>query len=291
LQIHSDEDAAWAARLAGFAALLKLPTVATHDIHYLAAAQEDLQRTVTAIRLNTPRGALPVDALAPPNAYFPDPDEMEARFFHYPQTLANTLEVAERCRFDLPLGVAHFPSVDLPPGMSAEQLLRQKAESGLERRYREITGELLRRLDGEIEMISDLGYTTLFLVMEEIIQFAHRSGIPISSRGSAASSLVAHCLGITSPDPVRLNLYFERFLNPARATPPDIDTDICSRRRDELIQHVYQQYGTERVAMVCTVNRFRRRSARRRQGIRSAAVRDQRDGGIAAPPLVWSARR
>ncbi len=88
-------------------------------------------------------------------------------------------------------------------------------------------------------------------------------GVPISSRGSAASSLVSHCLGITSPDPVRLNLYFERFLNPARATPPDIDTDLCSRRRDSVIQYVYQRYGRDRVAMVCTVNRFRRRSALR----------------------------
>ncbi|MBI3760829.1 MAG: hypothetical protein HY260_03075, partial [Chloroflexi bacterium] len=87
--------------------------------------------------------------------------------------------------------------------------------------------------------------------------------MPTASRGSASSSLVAHCLGITSPDPVRLNLYFERFLNPARSTPPDIDTDLCSRRRDRVIRHVYETYGEDRVAMVCTINRFRERSALR----------------------------
>ncbi len=83
----------------------------------------------------------------------------------------------------------------------------------------------------------------------------------VSSRGSAASSLVAHCLGITSPDPLRLDLYFERFLNPARTTPPDIDTDLCSRRRDLVIQHVFESTGADRVAMVGTINRFRPRSA------------------------------
>ena len=263
LQLHTDEDAAWVARLAALAGRLHLPTVATHDIHYLAPEQNDLQRTVTAVRLNIPRDELPEDAPAPPNSHFPSSADMAARFSHYPQALANTLEIADRCRLELPLGVPHFPAIDLPPGMTAIQELRQKAESGLRRRYAEVTRELQQRLDHEIEVIEGLGYTTLFLVMEEIIQFAHRSGIPISSRGSAASSLVSHCLGITTPDPVRLNLYFERFLNPARATPPDIDTDICSRRRDDLIHHVYQQYGKDRVAMVCTVNRFRRRSALR----------------------------
>ncbi len=99
--------------------------------------------------------------------------------------------------------------------------------------------------------------------MQELIQAAHQADIPSASRGSASSSLVAHCLGITTPDPLQLNLYFERFLNPARRRPPDIDTDLCSRRRDEVIQHVYDTYGAERVAMVCTINRFRARSALR----------------------------
>jgi DNA polymerase III alpha subunit len=99
--------------------------------------------------------------------------------------------------------------------------------------------------------------------MQEILAYARQAGVPVSSRGSAASSLVAHCLGLTSPDPMRLNLYFERFLNPARATPPDIDTDLCSRRRDGVIQHVFEAYGRDRVAMVCTINHFRERSALR----------------------------
>lgn len=104
--------------------------------------------------------------------------------------------------------------------------------------YGEITSEIRTRLEHELSVIARMGFEPIFLIVEEVLNFARKTGVPFSSRGSAASSLVAHCLGITSPDPLRLNLYFERFLNPARLTPPDIDTDLCSRRRDAVIQHV-----------------------------------------------------
>jgi DNA polymerase III alpha subunit len=123
-----------------------------------------------------------------------------------------------------------------------------------------------------------MGFEPIFLIVEEILEFARHTNVPFSSRGSAASSLVAHCLGITSPDPLRLDLYFERFLNPARTTPPDIDTDLCSRRRDLIIQHVFDTYGKERVAMVGTINRFRPRSAlgdvAKAHGLAPAQVRE-----------------
>ena len=126
--------------------------------------------------------------------------------------------------------------------------------------------------------------------MEEILDYARKTGVPFSSRGSAASSLVAHCFGITSPDPLRLNLYFERFLNPARTTPPDIDTDLCSRRRDAVIQHVFDTYGEDRVAMVGTINRFRPRSAlgevAKAHGMDAAKVR----GMVNQLPNAWWAR-
>ena len=101
-----------------------------------------------------------------------------------------------------------------------------------------------------MEIITGMGYEPIFLIVEDILNRARQLGIPTSSRGSAASSLVAHCLDITSPDPLALNLYFERFLNPARKKPPDIDTDIDSSRRDEVIKYVFDAYGTDRVAMV-----------------------------------------
>ena len=287
LQRHSPSDDAWMERLASLASRLSLPVVATQDVYYLKPEEAALQRLATAMRLNQKLSDTPLDAAAPPNAYFTDPAEMSESFAGYPEALATTLEVAERCQLELPLGVPHFPEVPTSPGLTVLDVLRQKAEAGAAQLYQPLTAEIQTRLDHELAVIGECGYASLFLIMEEIVEFARHNGIPISSRGSAASSLVAHCLGITSPDPVCLNLYFERFLNPARATPPDIDTDLCSRRRDEVIRFVYERFGQERVAMVCTVNRFRRRSALREvakaYGLPAAQIKTMAD----ALPHRW----
>jgi DNA polymerase-3 subunit alpha len=263
LESRQDETPPLLGRLAALGSELKIPAVATQNVYYLTPEEAGLQRLAAAIRLNRPLADLRAEDLAPPGAYFTTPTEMEARFKDYPQALAATMEVVERCHLELPLDTPHFPELSLPAGESLMGVLRREAEAGARSLYGPLTPALQSRLDHELAVIEACGYAALFLVMQEIIAFARQSGIPISSRGSAASSLVAHSLGITSPDPLGLNLYFERFLNPARATPPDIDTDLCSRRRDEVIQHVYQRYGQERVAMVSTINRFRRRSALR----------------------------
>ncbi len=247
--------------LSDFGRRLSLPLVVTHPVYYLSPEHAALKRTLAAIRLNQSLDRIPSDASAPPGAHFVSGREMERRFGSFPMAIAATEEIAARCKFDLPLGVAHMPSVPLPPGLTAAEYLRQKAVAGARRLYGRIGPEVQSRLDHELEVISRMGFEPVFLIVEEILDFARQSGVPFSSRGSAASSLVAHCLGITSPDPLRLNLYFERFLNPARTTPPDIDTDLCSRRRDSVIQHVFEVYGPQRAAMVGTINRFRPRSA------------------------------
>jgi len=263
LQRHALEDLELCVSLTTLARRMQIPTVATHDIHYLNPDQAHLQQVLTAIRLIRSIKELDPTAIAPSQAEFLTPQGMTERMFNFPRALESTLEIAERCRLVLPLGMLHFPEVPLPAGMSGQEMLRQKAQAGVIRLYGQITPELQARLDHELSVISEYGYISLFLIMEEILNFARQEGIPFSSRGSAASSLVAHCLGITSPDPIRLNLYFERFLNPARATPPDIDTDLCSRRRDEVIRFVYRRFGEDRVATICTINRFRSRSALR----------------------------
>jgi DNA polymerase-3 subunit alpha len=263
LQVHAPEDLELCVSLTTLAHRSQIPTVATHDIHYLKPEQAHLQQVQTAIRLIRPLKELDPTAIAPPKAEFISPQEMGERMPNFPQALEATQEIANRCQLKLPLGVLHFPEIVLPEGMSGDEMLRQKAQAGATRLYGQITPDLQARLEHELSVIGEYGYTSLFLIVEEILNFARQEGIPFSSRGSAASSLVAHCLGITSPDPIRLNLYFERFLNPARATPPDIDTDLCSRRRDEVIRFVYRRFGENRVATVCTVNRFRSRSALR----------------------------
>ncbi len=249
--------------LALLARRARLPFIVTNDVHTLGPEQAKLQRTLTAIRLNQPLKQLPVSLAAPPGSHFLTGREMLSRWADFPEAVGRTSEVAARCRLELPLGLPHYPEVPLPPGQTPAGTLRERAEAGARRLYGAPTQGIRARLDHELAVIGERGYAPLFLIMAEIMAYARKTGVPTASRGSASSSLVAHCLDITTPDPIRLNLYFERFLNPARASPPDIDTDLCSRRRDGVIRHVYEQYGAERVAMVCTIMRFRERSALR----------------------------
>ncbi len=254
-----------------------LPVVASHDIYYLTPDQAALQRTLTAIRTITPLSDLPPARCAPEGAYFRSPDDMKTAFSDYPQALETIAEITTACNLDLALNQPHYPQVPLPDGMTDVDLLRQKAEEGARKLYPGIPADIRQRLDHELDVITARGYAPIFLIAEEMINFAHQSGVPSASRGSASSSLVAHCLGITTPDPLALDLYFERFLNPARAIPPDIDTDFCSRRRDAVIQHLFDTYGREQVAMVGTVNTFRPRSAlseaAKAHGLKPAEIR------------------
>ena len=270
---------------------VNIPMVVTHPVYYQTPDQAQLHRTLTAIRLNQLVNQLPPNEFVPLGAYFTSEAEMLNRFSGFRSALERTQEIAERCRFDLLLGAAHMPKVSLPNGVTQAQHLRQKVEAGAKRIYGKVTPEIQVRLDHELEVIACLGYEPIFLIVEDVLNYARQTGVPYSSRGSAASSLVAHCLGITSPDPLRLNLYFERFLNPARLTPPDIDTDLCSRRRDGVIQHVFDKYGADHVAMVGTINRFRPRSAlgdvAKVYGLEPAQIRE-----IAAklPHSFWARR-
>lgn len=284
LQNQTPDDRSLIYQLVSSARRLKCPFVATGDVYYLHPEQSDLQRLLSAIRQNHQVNDIPAEVVAQPGSHFASPEEMETRFVDFPDALEATLEIASRCQLTLPLDVPHYPKIDLPSGLTAMQVLRQKARRGADRLYGQaslnderLLPSVLRRLNHELDVIDKCGYAPLFLIMEEIVRFTKEKSIPLSSRGSAASSLVAHCLGITSPDPIRLNLFFERFLNPARLTPPDIDTDLCSRRRDEVIRFVSERYGSDRVAMVATINRFRPRSALREvakaHGLTPAEVR------------------
>lgn len=261
--LNGEADDHFCRRMENLARRMKLPVVAAQPIHCLLPEQNRLLRLLAAIRLSLPLTEVPEHAYPTSDVHFASIREMEARYSAFPEALARTGEVAERCSLELPLGRPRFPTWDLPQGESEGDHLRRRAEAGALRLYGQINPRMQARLDRELEVIASSGYASLFLVMEEVMGYARQVGVPTSSRGSAASSLVAHCLGITTPDPIRLDLYFERFLNPARAAPPDIDTDLCSRRRDEVIHFVYKRFGEDRVAMVCTINRFRRRSALR----------------------------
>ncbi len=271
LDLSNPPAAALTRKFKNIAGRLRLPLVAGHAIHYLQPGEAQLQRLLTAIRLNRQAAEVTESEAAPPGSYFTTAEEVESWFrehipdLDFSELSATSLEIANRCKFGLPVGKRHYPEIVMEEGLSPSGALRKKAEEGAADLYGIRSEERVfqERLDHELKIISEFGYDSLFLIMADVIAHTRKIGVPISSRGSAASSLVAHCLGITSPDPLRLNLYFERFLNPARATPPDIDTDLCSRRRDEVIHYVYQRYGEDRVAMVCTIMRYRPRSALR----------------------------
>lgn len=240
---------------------LDLPLIATQSIYYAQPSEKSRYRTLTAIRHLSVIQELSPQQTPPGTAHFPEPKDFIRRFTDLPEALENLDSLVQSMDLELPIGETHFPKFPTPKGQSQAEYLRESAYKGAKNIYKTITPEIENRLEYELDVIAGMGYEPIFLIVEDILNHARQLGIPTSSRGSAASSLVAHCLNITSPDPLALNLYFERFLNPARKKPPDIDTDIDSSRRDEVIRYVFDAYGADRVAMVATVNRYRPKSA------------------------------
>jgi DNA polymerase III subunit alpha len=247
--------------LLGFAQQFELPLIASQTIYYGAPKDQHLHKTITAIRHNVQISQLLDWQLPPDQAYFPKKTDFAHRYHDLPEALTNLQLIVEQFNLELPIGKINFPNFPTPNGLTQSQFLRERAYAGAKKIYKELTPQILDRLEHELSIIAGMGYEPIFLIMEDVLNQARQLGIPTSSRGSAASSLVAHCLRITSPDPLAHNLYFERFLNPARKKPPDIDTDIASHRREEIIQYVFDTYHPDRVAMVGTINRYRPKSA------------------------------
>jgi DNA-directed DNA polymerase III PolC len=239
----------------------KIPILASQNIHYLEKQDQNIFRTLTAIKKNITLHGLSKRDLPEGDAAFPTVQDFVNRYQDLQEAVENLQIINHRCDVQLPIGQTHYPKFPTPQGESQSKHLRKKAYLGAKEKYGRLSEEITQRLDYELEIITNLGYEPIFLIVEDVLNHARQLGIPTSSRGSAASSLVAHCLNITSPDPLALNLYFERFLNPARKKPPDIDTDIDSNRRDEVIQYVFDTYGKDKVALVGTINRYRPKSA------------------------------
>ena len=249
------------AELAAHAERLRLPMAATNDVHFAAPDRHATHRVLTAVRKNVLVDDLRECDLASTEAYMKSPAQMAARFRDFPAAVANTTRIAEDCNLDLDLGTPHFPHYDLPKGETPFSFLWKLAFDGARKRYRPLRPDVIERLRYELEVINKLGFAEYFVIVWDIVSFAHREGIPIVGRGSAANSIVAYCLGITSVDPLKFDLYFERFLNLSRTDCPDIDLDMCWRRRDEVLKYVYERYGIDRVAMIANHNTYQARSA------------------------------
>jgi DNA polymerase III subunit alpha len=272
LGIHTPDDQAIAAETQGIARRLGMGLAAVHPIYCLTPAEESRLRVLAAIRLNCALTAVPSEEL--PNAgdprirsSWPGPMEIAVRYAAFSDALAGTLEIADRCGTALPDGKPIWPTPILLPGQTPEAALAVQARAGLNERYApEPPLEAQLRLDTEVAAITGQGYAPLFLVVADIVRHARSRDIPVSTRGSVANSLVAYCVGITTVDPLEHGLLFERFLSPARTDPPDIDLDLCSRRRDELLEYVRQTYGSEHVALIGTHSTMRPQSAAREVG-------------------------
>ncbi len=180
---------------------------------------------------------------------------MRALFSAYPEALENTLRIAERCDLKLEFGKPKYPNYTPPEGITQNEYLRQLCEEGLGRRYgaKADSAEVRERLERELAVLETQGFVNYFLIVWDFIHWAKQNGIPVGpGRGSAAGSMVAYVIGITDIDPLLYKLLFERFLNPERVSPPDIDVDFCQNRRGEVIDYVRTKYGERAVAQIAT---------------------------------------
>jgi DNA polymerase-3 subunit alpha len=203
-----------------------------------------------------------------PELYFKSGAEMRALFPDHPSAITNTIEIAERCNLELEFGVSKYPEYPAPEGKTREAYLRELCYRGLHERYGGRTDrELIERLDYELDVLEKTGFVSYFLIVWDFIHYAKQKGIPVGpGRGSAAGSMVAYVLSITDVDPLQFNLLFERFLNPERVSPPDIDVDFCEARRGEVLEYVRQKYGERRVSQIITFGKLKAKSVVRDVG-------------------------
>ena len=188
-------------------------------------------------------------------------EELRQEFRNCPEAIGCAEQIAQRCNFQLLNGRYYLPKVKLDKGKNGDSELARLCHFGLARRYKPASKEVIKRLEDELTVIRKNKFSDYFLVVHNIVDFAKRSSIPVEVRGSAAGSLVGYVLGFTRVCPIENHLYFERFMNPGRKDCPDIDIDLCWRRRDEVIRYCYENWGFEHVAMISNINRYRRKSA------------------------------
>jgi DNA polymerase III subunit alpha len=229
---------------------LSVPLAAANRVHFLRPEEFLHHRVLNAVRTGSLLTRIAPEEIADAEAYFKSVEEMARAFADYPQALRATLEIAERASLTLELGKTIFPEFPVPAGETPFSYLWKLCFEGARVRYRPPQPEVLARLTHELTVIEKLHLAPYFLLVWDIVEEARRRGVPVVGRGSAASSIVAYCLGISRICPLRWGLYFERFLNEQRGDCPDIDLDICGARRDELLNYVYERWGAAHVAMI-----------------------------------------
>ncbi|PID86837.1 MAG: hypothetical protein CSB13_02500 [Chloroflexi bacterium] len=289
---HQPEDTAVITELIRIGARFGLPPAAAQPIYCLHEQDRPHLRLLAAIDRNCHINHVPAHAIPgfdDPNlsVHWLPTEEVIARFAQFPEAITNVSRIVEQCQPCLPDGRPIWPTLQLPENQTTEKTLDKLAHEGLKKKqltesskpgikhegtatprlpataHQSPNTAYTTRLTRELTAINHHGFAPLFLVVADIVSFARKTGVPVSTRGSVANSLVAYALGITTVDPVANGLLFERFLNPARTSLPDIDLDFCSRRRDEVLRYVVETYGEDQVALVATVNTMQPKSALR----------------------------
>ena len=233
---------------------LNIPLVATNDVHYVGKENAEMQDVLLCIQTGKTVDDPKRMKFTSQEFYLKSQEEMAELFPEIPEALQNTIEIADKCDISMEFGQLHLPFYQVPEGHTVESYLRELCEKGLTERYGASPEENVKqRMEFELSVIEQMGYSGYFLIVWDFIYYARQNGVPVGpGRGSAAGSLVSYVLGITNLDPLKYDLLFERFLNPERVSMPDIDIDICYERRSKVIEYVVQKYGTERVAQIAT---------------------------------------
>ncbi len=246
---------------------LSVSLVATNDIHYVRREDAVYQDVLMCIQMGKTVSDTDRMKMATDQLYLKSEEEMLSLFPQFPEAIANTQKIADRCRVDITFGKLHLPKFDVPDGMTSAAYLRYLTAAGMAERYPNDDGSVQKRLDYELGIIEQMGYVDYFLIVWDFIRYARENGIMVGpGRGSAAGSVVSYCLHITNVDPIRYGLIFERFLNPERVSMPDIDIDFCYERRGEVIDYVNRKYGAEQVCQIVTFGTMAARLAVRDVG-------------------------
>ncbi len=241
--------------------------VATNDVHYVKPEDSEAQDILVSVQTRSPMEDENRLSMKQANLSMRSGEEMTSLFPEYPEAIAATEEIAERVDISIELGKNKLPQFGVPEGYNANSYLEKMCLEKLPQRYGSVTGAMRERLGYELEVIKETGLASYFLIVHDFVAWAKERGIVVGpGRGSAAGSLVSYVLGITSVDPLKYNLLFERFLNPERISMPDIDLDFTDTRRDEVIEYVAQKYGREHVAQIITFGTMAARAAIRDTG-------------------------
>ncbi len=255
---------------------LSIPLVASNDCHYLD--KEDVRAHDVLLCIQTGKTVHDSDRLKfrTDQLYFKSPQEMHAYFMDYPGALDHTVDIAKRCNIEFDFNTYHFPKYDASSELTVDEIFEQKVREGFDRilerikvKNPDIDEKIYKdRLEYEISVIKDMGFPGYFLIVADFIRFGKENGVPVGpGRGSAAGSIVAYCLGITDLDPIAYGLIFERFLNPARISMPDIDVDFCINGREKVFKYVVDRYGGgDYVAQIITFGKLKTRAVIRDVG-------------------------